>query len=176
MILISSIRSRNHLLVSNSAKSQMIRMAMGRGAFHQQQQQPLRSFAAAARRDPPLPPLSNPVEKAIEAAGRRGDLSNLSGSGKPLSPKRGGDVAVAAGRMSPATLLFRKAEYEMRRAVRNRELVNLEGEGEKLKYKGTGIVSPRIGGDGGSGGDDSLGTYILDQSQLSSEDMKNLKP
>ena len=61
----------------------------------------------------------------------------------------------------------------MRRAVRSKELEHLHGKGEKLKYKGTGIVSPKIGGGSGSSGSgDSMSTYILDQSRLSSEDMK----
>ena len=66
----------------------------------------------------------------------------------------------------------------MRRAIHNNELDNLAGEGEKLKYKGTNI-SPSISG-GGGGGDGSGGNsgpsvmekYILDQANLSANDMK----
>jgi hypothetical protein len=129
----------------------------------------IRGFAAAARREPPLAPLTNPVENAIEAARRRGEFENLSGAGKPL-PK--GDMPVAGGRgSSPSDLLSKKAEFEMRRAIRNNELENLGGEGKKLKYKGTAISTPTIGGEGGQ----SISNYVLVQADMSAEDMKKVK-
>ena len=132
-------------------------------------------FSSSSRREPPMAPLTNPVEQAIEEARRRGKLSNLSGSGKPMQKKtKDGDVhnGVMSGRMSPSQLISTKAEFEMRRAIRNRELENLGGEGEKLKYKGTTGISPSLTGggtstEGGGGGSDAgtnaMGKYILKQ-------------
>ena len=133
----------------------------------------LRPLSKSSRpgREPPLPPLTNPIENAIEAARQRGEFQNLSGSGKPL-PKGESVLAVAGGGGSPSELLAQKAEFEMRRAIRNNELENIGGEGEKLKYKGTGI-SPSIGGEsGGGGGGNAMEHYILDQSRISADDMK----
>ena len=135
-----------------------------------------------------MAPLTNPVEQAIEEARRRGELNNLSGSGKPMtSSSKQNDAAMmhSSGRMSPEQLMSSKAEYEMRRAIRNNELEDLGGEGKKLKYKGTTGLSPSLtgggggsnegGGTGGGGttGADVISKYILDQAQPSANDMKH---
>mmetsp|Transcript_44728 Transcript_44728/g.68429 ORF Transcript_44728/g.68429 Transcript_44728/m.68429 type:complete len:82 (-) Transcript_44728:93-338(-) len=80
-------------------------------------------------------------------------------------------MVTGGGGSSTSDLLSRKAEFEMRRAIRNSELEQLGGEGEKLKYKGTAITGPKIGGEGGQ----SMKTYILDQADMSAEEMKKVK-
>ena len=139
---------------------------------------PSKTFASATRRDAPMPPLTNPVENAIEEARRRGEFKNLSNAGKPL-PKKD-DVMTAVGGNSPSDLLSKKAEFEMRRAIRNNELESLAGEGQQLRYRGTTPGLPPAGqGSGGAVGGrasgvgaDVMSQYILDQSQVSAEDLK----
>jgi hypothetical protein len=115
--------------------------------------------------------LTNPVENAIAAAQRRGELNNLSGAGKPLAKS---DAVVVTG-MASSELLSKRAEFEMRRAIRNKELENIGGEGKQLKYKGTGI-SPTIGdGSDGGGGGEVMGTYILQQAKPSAADIKKIQ-
>ena len=127
-----------------------------------------------ARREAPLPPLTNPVENAIAAAQQRGDLNNLSGSGKPL--QQGVDASRVPTGMTSSELLSKKAEFEMRRAIKNNELDHLQGQ--KLEYKGTSIVSSGLGTSSASGSDgdgpDAMSRYILEQAQPSAKDMKKL--
>ena len=112
------------------------------------------------RPDPPLPALTNPVEHAIASAQRRGDLSNLSGAGKPLTAKSDSSSRPAVPGMSTSELLSKKAEFEMRRAVQSGELEHLQGG--KLKA-GTNVVSTSIGGSSGSsaGGEQQSGAGIM---------------
>ncbi|KAL3899285.1 MAG: hypothetical protein SGARI_006495 [Bacillariaceae sp.] len=124
-----------------------------------------------------MPALTNPVEQAIADAQKRGDLSNLSGAGKPLTAK---DNNISIPGMSTSELLSKKAEFEMRRAVQSGELEHLQGE--KLEYKGTNIVSTSLSsGSGGSSsigggeqpsGADVMGRYILKQAQPKAKDLK----
>jgi hypothetical protein len=115
--------------------------------------------------------LTNPVENAIEAAQRRGELDNLSGAGKPLAK---GDVGRVTG-ISSSELLSKKAEFEMRRAIHNKELENIGGEGKQLKYKGTGVSPTVAGGNDGVGGGDVMSTYILKQTNPSAADIKKIQ-
>ena len=121
-----------------------------------------------------MPPLTNPVENAIAAAQQRGELSNLSGSGKPL--KQGVEASRVPTGMTSSELLSKKAEFEMRRSIKNKELDHLQGQ--KLEYKGTSIVSSGLGGrsDGSSGGEgpDAMSRYILQQAQPAAKDLKKL--
>ncbi|CAB9512396.1 expressed unknown protein [Seminavis robusta] len=131
-----------------------------------------------AKRDAPLPPLTNPVEQAIAAAQQRGQLNNLSGAGKPLSSKSNSISSRPVAGMSTSELLSKKAEFEMRRAVKNRELEHLEGQ--TLQYRGTTIVSPSLSSNSGgspSGSSEKsgatiMGQYILKQAQPSVKDLK----
>lgn len=129
----------------------------------------------AKRRDNPLPPLTNPVEQAIETSRRRGELDNLTGAGKPLAV-RDTTPTIPVG-MSSSELLSKKAEFEMRRAIHNKELEEVAGMGEKLKYKGTtegGIASVQGGGRTSDGGvSDTMSHYILKESDLSVKDLKD---
>ena len=62
-----------------------------------------------------MAPLTNPVEQAIEEARRRGELNNLSGSGKPMtSSNKQNDAATmhSSGRMSPEQLMKCVVRYE----------------------------------------------------------------
>lgn len=130
----------------------------------------------ATQRDPPMPPLTNPVEQAIAAAQQRGDLNNLSGAGKPLSKTSSSSTAAVAG-MSSTELLSKKAEFEMRRAIQSGELDHLQGE--KLEYRGTNIVSVSLSAkssSGGGGGEPTgakiMERYILKQAQPKAKDLK----
>jgi Domain of unknown function (DUF1992) len=133
-----------------------------------------------ARRDPPLPPLTNPTEQAIDAAQKRGALDNLSGAGKPLTFKHSDTVkARPMAGMSTAELLSKKAEVEMRRAIHNNELDHV-AYGQPLEYRGTNIVSSSLSSSNsdqstGATGATAMGQHILKQAQPSVENLKNLK-
>jgi Domain of unknown function (DUF1992) len=129
------------------------------------------SRRAFSRREAPLPALNNPVENAIAAAQQRGDLNNLSGSGKPL--KQGVEASRVPTGMTSSELLSKKAEFEMRRAMHNKELDHLQGQ--KLVYKGTNIVPTSLGGGGDAGGEASnvMKRYIIDQAQPTVKDLKS---
>ena len=130
-------------------------------------------WRAFGRREAPLPALSNPVEQAISAAQRRGDLNNLSGAGKALKQDNDASRVVPTG-LTSSELLSKKAEFEMRRAMHNRELDHLQGQ--KLEYKGTSTASPSLSGGGSEGGGDGpdvMSRYILKQAQPTVEDLKS---
>lgn len=142
---------------------------------------PQRHFA---RREAPLPPLTNPVEQAIRNAQKRGELTNLAGSGKPLSKNAVTTLSShslhASSGSSTSNILSTKAEFEMRRAAMNQELELEHLHGKARAYQGTNIVgSSGIGGGGpssGAGGDlnSVMGDYILKESQPSVKDLKSL--
>jgi hypothetical protein len=170
-LIIIMLRTQGHRLLIRGTN----RLGNRQGSLLQR-----RNFA---RREAPLPPLSNPVEQAIAAAQQRGELNNLSGAGKPLKKDTAASIShrMHSSSSSSANLMSSKAEFEMRRAVLNKELELEHMHGQAREYKGTSIVSMSLtGGDGGSDGagdgadSGAMGRYILKQAQPSVKDLKGL--